>query len=93
MPNRPAFVGAVFAAIAALLWPQRASADGNLVLYCAVQEEWSPLSGCRTSAQSGGVWLALIPNQALAASLQVRKTCVSSRLARNHPRRQYARSV
>jgi hypothetical protein len=40
MPNRLALVGAVFAAIAALLGPQRASADGNLVLYCAVQEEW-----------------------------------------------------
>jgi hypothetical protein len=40
MPNRRALVGAVFAAIAALLGPQRASADGNLVLYCAVQEEW-----------------------------------------------------
>jgi hypothetical protein len=33
MPNRLALVGAVFAAIAALLGPQRASADGNLVLY------------------------------------------------------------
>jgi hypothetical protein len=40
MPNRLALVGAVFAAIAALLGPQRASADGNLVLYCAVHEEW-----------------------------------------------------
>jgi hypothetical protein len=40
MPNRLALVGAVFAAIAALLGPQRASADGNLVLYCAGQEEW-----------------------------------------------------
>jgi iron(III) transport system substrate-binding protein len=40
MPNRPALVGAVFAAIAALLGPQRASADGKLVLYCAVKQEW-----------------------------------------------------
>src|SRR5271166_3337843 len=40
MPNRLELVGAVFAAIAALLGPQSASADGNLVLYCAVQEEW-----------------------------------------------------
>ena len=40
MPNRLALVGAVFAAIVALLGPQRASADGNLVLYCAVQKEW-----------------------------------------------------
>jgi hypothetical protein len=32
-------------------------------------------------------------NQALAASLQVRKTRVSSKLSGNHPRRQYARSV
>ena len=40
MPNRLALVGAAFAAIAALLGTQRASAEGNLVLYCAVQEEW-----------------------------------------------------
>jgi len=40
MLNRLALAGAVFAAIAALLGPQRASAEGNLVLYCAVQEEW-----------------------------------------------------
>jgi iron(III) transport system substrate-binding protein len=40
MPNRLAFAGAVFAAIAALLTPQGASAEGNLVVYCAVQEEW-----------------------------------------------------
>ena len=40
MPNRLALVGAVFAAIAALLGPERASAEGNLVVYCAVQEEW-----------------------------------------------------
>ena len=40
MPNRLALAGAVFIAIAVLLGPQRASAEGNLVLYCAVQEEW-----------------------------------------------------
>ena len=37
MPNLLAFAGAVFAAIAVLLGA--ASAEGNLVLYCAVQEE------------------------------------------------------
>ena len=40
MSNRLAFAGTVFAAIAALLGPQSASAEGNLVVYCAVQEEW-----------------------------------------------------
>jgi iron(III) transport system substrate-binding protein len=40
MPNRLSFAGAAFAAIAALSGPQRASAEGNLVVYCAVQEEW-----------------------------------------------------
>ena len=40
MPNRLALAGAVFIAIAALLGTQRASAEGNLVLYYAVQEEW-----------------------------------------------------
>jgi iron(III) transport system substrate-binding protein len=40
MPNRLAFAGAALAAIAALLTPQRAPAEGNLVVYCAVQEEW-----------------------------------------------------
>jgi hypothetical protein len=40
MPNRLALAGAVYVAIAALLGSQRASAEGNLVLYCAVQEEW-----------------------------------------------------
>jgi iron(III) transport system substrate-binding protein len=40
MPNRLSFAGAAFAAIAALLGPERASAEGNLVVYCAVQEEW-----------------------------------------------------
>jgi hypothetical protein len=40
MPNRLAFAGAVFAAMAALLTPQGASAEGNLVVYSAVQEEW-----------------------------------------------------
>jgi len=32
MPNRLAFAGAVFIAIATLLGPQRAAAEGNLVL-------------------------------------------------------------
>jgi iron(III) transport system substrate-binding protein len=40
MPNRLALVGASFAATAALSGPQHASAEGNLVVYCAVQEEW-----------------------------------------------------
>src|SRR5215469_16254647 len=40
MPYRLSFAVAVFAAIAALSGPQRASAEGNLVVYCAVQEEW-----------------------------------------------------
>ena len=40
MPSRLALAGAVFAAIAALSGPLRASAEGNLVVYCAVQEEW-----------------------------------------------------
>jgi hypothetical protein len=57
MPNRRALVGAVFAAITALLGPQRASADGNLVLFCAVQEDygaatWSPLSSGRPASRS-----------------------------------------
>ena len=45
MPNRLALVGAAFIAIAALLGTQRASAEGNLVLYCAVQEEWCRCDG------------------------------------------------
>jgi iron(III) transport system substrate-binding protein len=40
MPNRLALAGAVFIAIVASMAPQRAAVEGNLVLYCAVQEEW-----------------------------------------------------
>jgi iron(III) transport system substrate-binding protein len=40
MPNRLALAGAVFIAIVALMGPQRAAAEGDLVHYCAVQEEW-----------------------------------------------------
>jgi len=39
MPNRLALAEAVFIAIGVLLGPQQASAEGNLVLYCSVQEE------------------------------------------------------
>src|SRR5712691_7861886 len=40
MLNHLALAGAALAAFAATLAPRSASADGNLVLYCAVQEEW-----------------------------------------------------
>ena len=40
MPNRLAFGAAIIAAIVAMAAPQPAAAEGNLVLYCAVQEEW-----------------------------------------------------
>ena len=40
MPNHLAFAGAALVALAAVLAPPSASADGNLVLYCTVQEEW-----------------------------------------------------
>ena len=56
MPSRLALAGAVFAAIAALSGPLRASAEGNLVVYCAVQENgaatWSPLSSGRPASRS-----------------------------------------
>jgi iron(III) transport system substrate-binding protein len=38
--NRLGLAQAVYIVTAALLGPQCASAGGNLVLYCAVQEEW-----------------------------------------------------
>src|SRR5712671_5818525 len=40
MLNHLALAGAALAAFAATLAPRSASADGNLVVYCAVQEEW-----------------------------------------------------
>ena len=40
MPNRIILVGSALLALAAALLPQSAFAAGDLVVYCAVQEEW-----------------------------------------------------
>src|SRR6266853_6967819 len=40
MLNHLALAGAALAALAATLTPRSASAEGNIVVYCAVQEEW-----------------------------------------------------
>src|SRR5260370_4968948 len=53
MPNHLALAGAALAALAAILAPRSALADGNLVLYCAVQEEWCRAMVTAFERQSG----------------------------------------